>query len=118
MEMIKARRRKLTAARNKKEYQPITEEAEITVRRATTRRGKKKLEAAMVDNKLVQDKSKNMGVVGADVEALYPSLDAIQVADIVFKAVMETEVGFDELPGGGTIYCHEQYCSGMQDRSS
>ena len=32
-------------------------------------------------------------VVGANVEALYPSLDAVQVAEIIYKAIMETDVG-------------------------
>ena len=36
-----------------------------------------------------------MEVVGADVEALYPSLSDVQVAEIVYKAVTETEVGFE-----------------------
>ena len=35
-----------------------------------------------------------MVVVGADVEALYPSLES-QVVEIVFKAILETEVGFE-----------------------
>ena len=48
----------------------------------------------MVNRNLVQDKTKAMVVVGADVEALYPSLSETQVAEIIFKAIMETEVGF------------------------
>ena len=48
----------------------------------------------MVDRKLIQDRGKAMEVVGADVEALYPSLSEIQVAEIIYKAIMETEVGF------------------------
>ena len=33
-------------------------------------------------------------VVGSDVAALYPSLEAIEVDRIVYNAVMETEVKF------------------------
>ena len=44
----------------------------------------------MVDRKLIQDKGRAMEVVGADVEALYPSLSEIQVAEIIYKAIMET----------------------------
>ena len=44
---------------------------------------------------MVQDRGTKVSIVGADVEALYPSLEAIQVADIVYKAIMETEVGFE-----------------------
>ena len=36
-----------------------------------------------------------MVVCGADVEALYPSLSDIQVAEIVYQAIIETEVGFE-----------------------
>ena len=65
-----------------------------STRTASTMRGKRLLRAAEVSNRLVQDRSVKMNVIGADVEALYPSLEAIQVADIVYKAVMETEVEF------------------------
>ena len=44
---------------------------------------------------MIQDQSKRMVVVGADVEALYPSLEAIEVANIVFRAVQESEVYFE-----------------------
>ena len=44
------------------------------------KKGRKLLEAMMVDRKLIQDRGKAMEVVGADVEALYPSLSEIQVA--------------------------------------
>jgi hypothetical protein len=43
---------------------------------------------------LIQDKSKRMVVVGADVEALFPSLEAVEVANIVFRAVQESQVEF------------------------
>ena len=33
-------------------------------------------------------------MVWADVEALHPSLSAIQVAEIIYKAIMETDVEF------------------------
>ena len=64
-------------------------------RRALTRRGQSMLVAREVENKLVQDKTKNMVIVGADVEALYPSLEDTQVAEIIFKAVMGSNVKFD-----------------------
>jgi hypothetical protein len=52
-------------------------EGDITVAKKQeprTKRGQKLLEAMMVNRNLVQDKTKAMEVVGADVEALYPSL--------------------------------------------
>ena len=63
--------------------------------RAKTRRGHKLLEASEVNNRLVQNKGEPLGVVGADVETLYPSLEAIQVANIVYQAIMETNIGFE-----------------------
>ena len=38
-----------------------------------------------MSNHLVQDKSQRMVVVSADVEALYPSLETIEVANVVFR---------------------------------
>ena len=48
-----------------------------------------------VQNRLVQDKSLPMVIVGSDVESLYPSLDADQVAEIVHDAVMRSRITFD-----------------------
>ena len=53
------------------------------------------LKAEDVSNHLVQDKSQRMVVVGANIEALYPSLEAIEVANIVFRAVQESDVEFE-----------------------
>ena len=36
-----------------------------------------------------------MVIIGSDVEALYPSLQDVQVAEIIYKAVMESKVMFD-----------------------
>ena len=47
-----------------------------------------------VENKFVQDRGMKIQVVGSDVSALYPSLEAIEVARIVFNAVMESEIKF------------------------
>ena len=33
-------------------------------------------------------------IIGSDIEALYPSLEAVQVANIVYDAVMESKVKF------------------------
>ena len=85
----------MTAVRRKLEFQPV--DGDIVVenkREAKTNRGRKLLEAMMVEKNLVQDTGRRMEVVGADVEALYPSLDAVQLAEIVNKAIMETDVGF------------------------
>jgi hypothetical protein len=47
-----------------------------------------------VKNSLIQDRSRKIQILGSDVESLYPSLDAIEVAQIVYKCIMETDVKF------------------------
>lgn len=47
-----------------------------------------------IDNNLIQNRHTKLQIVGSDVAALYPSLDAIEVARIVYQAMMETEVKF------------------------
>ena len=77
-------------------FQPVEGEIDVVKKQvAKTKRGQRLLEASKVDNKLIQDRASTKVVVGADVEALYPSLEDVQVADIVYQAVMETEVGFE-----------------------
>ena len=39
----------------------------------------------------VQDKGNRIQVIGSDVEALYPSLEAVEVAEIVYDAVLRME---------------------------
>ena len=68
-----------------------------------------------MDNRLVQDRSKKQVIIGSDVEALYPSLCDIKVAEIVFDAIMKTEVGFEGVNyQEGCRYivlnCSEQEC--------
>ena len=41
--------------------------------------------SADVENELVQDRGSKIQVVGSDVEALYPTLDAVEVAQIVYN---------------------------------
>ena len=50
-----------------------------------------------VENTYVQDKSCKIQIVGSDVEALYPSLEALEVVEIIYNAVMETKVKFDNI---------------------
>jgi hypothetical protein len=78
-------------------FKPVMGEVvvEEVTRRALTRRGQRKLLARDVQNRLVQDRSIPMVIVGSDVESLYPSLDADQVAEIVRDAVMRSRITFD-----------------------
>ena len=48
----------------------------------------------MVDNGLLQDNGAKKVIIGWDVEALSPSLEAVEVADIVCRAIMNTKVKF------------------------
>jgi hypothetical protein len=62
----------------------FTQGPSTSARRApTTMGGRRILRSAEVSNRLVQDRSTPMNIIGSDVEALYPSLEAVQVADIV-----------------------------------
>ena len=49
----------------------------------------------MVDNGLLQDNGASMVMVGSDVEALYPLLEVAEVADIAYRAIMNTNVKFE-----------------------
>ena len=97
MRKMRDKMKRCAEMRKEKRFQPVTGviEVERVKRKALTRRGEKYLQAGDVDNKLVQDKSKNQVLVGSDVEALYPSLQDTKVAEIIFNAIMETKVGFD-----------------------
>ena len=43
---------------------------------------------------MIQNKGLKIQVIGSDVEALYPSLEAVEVAQIVYQAILETDVKF------------------------
>ena len=47
-----------------------------------------------VSNRLIQNNGEKIQVVGSDVEALYPSLEAVEVAKIVYNCIMKSEVEF------------------------
>ena len=49
---------------------------------------------------VIQDKNVKIQVVGSEIEALYIALEAIEVAQIVYKSIMESEVKWSGLPGG------------------
>ena len=55
------------------------------------------LRSDMVANGMVQDKGNKIQVVGSDVEALYPSLEAVEVAEIVYEAVLKTKIKFENI---------------------
>ena len=49
-----------------------------------------------VDNEMVQEEVE-LVVVGADVEALYPSLTDLEVAQICYDAVMNSKIKFNNV---------------------
>ena len=61
----------------------------VKTRLTRTGRGAGLLRSSQVHQEDLQDRTKPMVVVGADVESLYPSLSDIHVADII-KAIMES----------------------------
>ena len=90
--------RKLSNARlkhniKKHEFQDM----EVGLKRrgdCSKRRESGEVRSEHVENKYVQDSGSRLQIVGSDVEALYPSLEAIQVAEIVYQAVLEYKVKF------------------------
>ena len=55
------------------------------------------LRSESVINRLVQNRGARIQVVCSDVKALYPSLEAVEVAEIVYTAVMEIKVKFKNI---------------------
>ena len=64
-------------------------------RSAKTIRGAQLLLASRAEPGAAQDKSRRT-IVGADVEALFPSIEDIETANVCFKAVLESEVKFTD----------------------
>ena len=73
---------------------PDLEVKRVKRREAPNRMESNGLDSRMTRNSLIQDYSQKIQIVGSVVEALYPSLEAVEVAHIVYKAIMETEVKF------------------------
>ena len=96
--------RKLKNTRIKPKTRDITKDdfEEIEIKRVrrkdcSGRRDTGVLRSYMVDNMYVQDKGEKIQIVGSDVEALYPSLHAVEVAEIVYEAVLKTKIKFQNI---------------------
>ena len=70
---------------------------EIRRREASNRMDRGVIRSDTVANRYVQNKGQKMVIIGSDVESLYPSLEAIEVAEIVYNAMVETEVSMDNI---------------------
>ena len=92
-------RRRMELSRKKKNV--ANHDLDIVVeegcRLAKTSKGRKLLRSQDVPREKVQDRSSPMVIVGSDVEALYPSLEDIKVAEICYNAVMKTKIKFDNI---------------------
>ena len=87
--------RKPVGSREVKEDEfPEMEFEYISRKDSSKRKGSRGVQSNKVDNKLIQDRSVKLQIVGSDVAALYPSLDAVEVARIIYNAIMETEIKF------------------------
>ena len=96
IETMRLARCRLADDRKKKEFRNDDIEKEIDTLRAKagTTRGARLLRSKDARSEEIQDKTKPMEIVGADVESLYPSLDDKTVADLVYKAIIESEIKF------------------------
>ena len=93
-------RKELVSMKNKRKPINVRTWAEesfqdIEIKRVKRREASRRMEhhgvsADKVENKYIQDRGVKIQVVGSDVAALYPSLEAIEV----YNAVMESEVKF------------------------
>ena len=71
---------------------------DLEIKKMKRRESSRRMEGVRADgvhNKFVQDRAEKIQIIGSDVAALYPSLEAIEVARIVYNAVMESEVKFE-----------------------
>ena len=73
------------------------DEQDLKLRTARTKKGAGMLRSTEVSAEDLQDRSKPVEIVGADVESLYPNLSDVHIADIVYKAIMETEVKLENI---------------------
>ena len=99
IDKMKMIREKMTNSRKRKETQEIRDA--ILVRRMksvkpTKWNGEALVYAEDVDNEMVQEEVE-LVVVGADVEALYPSLTDLEVAQICYDAVMNSKIKFNNV---------------------
>ena len=97
MKLANTRRQKMSRdpKYNENNDLEVRNKVQPRTRTAKTARGKRLLRAAELEKNLVQDKSSRLEIIGADVEALYPSLEAIQVAYIVYQTAMDSEIKFE-----------------------
>ena len=100
MRRSRQERAKLQERRKTRILRQIPEEEQDHIvkavkKKASMNKSKVVLRASRVRNGLVHDMANPVSIIGSDVDALYPSLEARQVADIVYQAVMESKITFE-----------------------
>ena len=95
---MKEVRERLKGMRQKTDYRETDGEKDVRGKREPLIwRGKRLQRARDTVTEKIQDRGKPMLIVGSDVEALYPSLEAAQVAELVYKAIMKSQVKFENV---------------------
>ena len=70
---------------------------EVKRKEASKRMDSGVLRSDQVANRYVQNKGQRIKIIGSDVESRYPSVEAVEVAEIVYNAMIDTEVSFDNI---------------------
>ena len=88
----------MTISRKKFQFQPVKEDLRLTEVRMRTKtlRGERIIHARRLENKEVQVEDDKV-IVGADVEGLYPALKDMEVADICYKAILNSSISFNNI---------------------
>ena len=95
---MKMMRGKMTRCRKRQELLEKRKQKILNRQRVSkTYKGKRIIEAKdVIRQEIIQDKD-DLVVTGADVEGLYPSLSDIEVALIVFEAIMNSGIKFENI---------------------
>ena len=89
-------RLKMQEGRKRREFRFGEEDKDLELK-AKTMKGQKLTRSQDVSKEKIQDREKKMEVVGADVESLYPSLNDEVVANLVYEAILETDMKFHNI---------------------
>ena len=91
-------RNKMTISRKKFQFQPVKEDLRLTEVRMRTKtlKGERIIHASRLENKEVQVEDDKV-IVGADVEGLYPALKDMEVADICYKAILNSSISSNNI---------------------
>ena len=89
-------RNKMVEARRREENSQMKDAIMVRKQRPDAWNGHKLTHARDVDNTMVQD-DLELIVVRADVEALYPSLTDVEVANLCYQAIMKSKIQFNNI---------------------